>query len=608
MDQRITQATVCLIGLLFITVAFHGVTASKQSITWYTKPGSYDELVGWYQTLEEQHPGYIETFKANELYGTGRVAGGYDCWYVRITNESRGLDKPEVLFLGSPHGDETVGTISAYWFTDWLMRHAPGNAWLQWLIDHREIYIEVSHNPYGFDNVQRTDSHGWDLNREADYDGPGGRGPPECWQSVPGQTLVRFVNNHTIRVGTDFHGGVRMLLYPWGSTHTLVQATSPVSGREYWYAPPDFYFYDAAALRLGSYMGDYGGDLTAANIGTIPETVGYPAAGSLAPWAYGSDVVRHPVEAEWVNLSSGYPGAGIMWISPELSVIKNPPEWKFGSDTIPGYGIDTRRYMLHQIDLAQPYLRWVNPPQGITDDSVTLQWQVNGSLVVDHTMLQWSTSPDVIEHPMGQGINHDDYAGEYQGGTGWDDARNGRSNGVTWQDTIDVPTGATDLYIVARAQVDQVYGDTIAPETYGNESYLRLIQERTNASYHEEINGTDGVETIQGQTWWYSDVLHLTIGGINRPRAGVLYINDQEVMPLPCSIPVVIGDITIEAFAPGADSVTFSVDGEAKDTISSEPWQWTWSERALGRHTIEVTVQGDSPAIYTQDVWIVNLG
>jgi hypothetical protein len=49
-----------------------------------------------------------------------------------------------------------------YWFTDWLMRMAftdekspeYSKDWLRWLIDNREIYIEASHNPYGFDTMQ----------------------------------------------------------------------------------------------------------------------------------------------------------------------------------------------------------------------------------------------------------------------------------------------------------------------------------------------------------------------------------------------------------------------------------------------------------------------
>ncbi len=93
-------------------------------LNWYDKPTNYTQLVSWYQDLEALYPGYIEVFKANELYGTGIATGGYDLYYVRITNETLGFHKPEVLFLGGPHGDETVGTVGMFWFTDWLMRMA----------------------------------------------------------------------------------------------------------------------------------------------------------------------------------------------------------------------------------------------------------------------------------------------------------------------------------------------------------------------------------------------------------------------------------------------------------------------------------------------------
>ena len=80
-------------------------TVGKLGTDWYYKPSSYVELVEWYQNLETIYPEYLEIFKANELYNTGTVTGGYDLYYVRITNESLGLHKPEVLFLGGPHGD-----------------------------------------------------------------------------------------------------------------------------------------------------------------------------------------------------------------------------------------------------------------------------------------------------------------------------------------------------------------------------------------------------------------------------------------------------------------------------------------------------------------------
>jgi hypothetical protein len=257
--------------------------------TWYNKPANYAQLVSWYQTLESSYPQYIEVFKANELYDTGIATGGYDLYYVRITNEALDLHKPEVLFLGGPHGDETVGTVGMYWFTDWLMRMAftdepcqdYSKDWLRWLVDNREIYFEVSHNPYGFDHgPQREDGNGWDLNREADMDGPGWP-TGGIWGSVNGKTLRAFVDNHVIRIGCDFHGGARLLLYPWGSTHSNIYGTSPITGYSYGYAPPDFYFFDASSLRLGNYIGDYGGNLDKYSIGTIPGTVGYVVNGGI---------------------------------------------------------------------------------------------------------------------------------------------------------------------------------------------------------------------------------------------------------------------------------------------------------------------------------------
>jgi len=488
---------------------------------WYSKPTDYAELVSWYLDLESDYPDYLEVFKANELYGTGTVEGGYDLYYVRITNENLGLHKPEVLFLGSPHGDEVAGGVGLYWFTDWLMRMAFEDEtneefskdYLQWIIDNREIYIEVLHNPYGYDHgPQRYDGNGWDLNREADMDGVGSP-TGGIWGSVPGQTLVEFINNHLCRVGCDFHAGVRMLLYPWGSTHSSVVGTSPISGYSYDYAPPDFYFFDVSSLRVGDYMGDYGGNLNANNIGTIPGTVGYSVKGGLGPWAYGADVAKNPVEDPYVV--GEYPGAGLLWLSPEMSSIKNVPESNFGNDTVHRYGAEVRRFVLHQTDLAQPYIMWqsgtiendVTVPPG---SSVQFNWQVNGSLVVDHTRIQWGTDPDPINNYSQLTPDHDEFAGNYSGGTGWDGAESGHTNGVTYSESIDMDTPG-DYYFVVRAKVDQVYANVLDPDEYGDTPYLRLVKERTDADYYEVLEGTDGTEEIFGQTWWYSPIIHVRV-------------------------------------------------------------------------------------------------
>ncbi len=544
------------------------------------KPESYDELVSWYKILEEKYPDYVEIFKANEIYGLGKVDGGYDLYYVRITNESRGMLKPEVLFLGGPHGDETVGTIGLYWAAKWLLEQKDENEWIKWLLDNREIYIEVCHNPYGFDNHIRWDANDWDLNREADYDWRGRNS--ELWGSVNGQTLYHFINSHAIRVGTDFHGGTRMLLYPWSSTHSEVKAKSPFSNREYTYAPPDFYFFHVASLRLGEFMGDYGGKLDESNVGTIPATIGYEAPGCIAAWAYGANVKRCPAEDEFVNdeLFGNYDGCGIFWISPEMSKIKDPPEWKFG-DEENGCIAEVIRFVLHQTDIAQPYIRWVTENNSFSCGTATVEWQVYGCLNVDETYIEYSFSPDFSHKSEGE--RHRDFEGDYRGGTYWD--------GKIWKEEILLPENATDLYIIAYARVDGVYAKVVAPSVYGYHSYLRIVEERTNESYYEVINTSDGIETIQGRLWWKSPILHIKIGGILKPEEGKIYLMGKEIFSHPFNFAMIIGRMNVEVKG-DFDKVEFYMDGEKKGEDTQPPFEWEICS-AFGKHEIVARMYGD---------------
>jgi len=499
-------------------------TTAPLSSDWYHVPANIAQLVSWYQALADQYPDYISLIKMNEVYGTGTITGGYDDYYVRITNINTGLNKPEVLFCGNPHGDENQGTVGNYWFTDWLMRMAftdqpspdYSKAWLRWLIDNREIYLEVSHNPYGYDHGQREDGNGWDLNREADLDGPG-YPTGGIWASVQGKTLWHFVNDHQIRIAQDWHSGARLLLYPWGSTHSSVHGISPITGRNNDYAPPDFYFYDVFCQRLGAYIGDYGGDFDPSSIGTIPGTVGYVVQGGMAPWAYGSNSIFSPLEQQYVDYGP-YPGAGILWISPEMSYYKTSPESDFGNDTVPRFGAEVRRIILHQTDLAQPNIQILDGT--VPNDYVTIpgtplafKWMVNGSLDVDHTYIQWGTDPDPINHPLYSTTDHDAHAGQYIGGTGWDGANNGQTYGTVYSENI-TPTVGGNLYFVIKTQVDQKYAEVLHPDVYGANSYSRVVRERTNDSFSETVDSTtDGQQTIQGQTWWYSSVIHVILAG-----------------------------------------------------------------------------------------------
>lgn len=505
----------------------------------YTTPPNYDALVAWWQQLEVQYPNYLYTWSPNQAYALGQVPSSsphppYDLYMVRLTNETLGFHKPEVFFMGNPHGDEKAGPIGAYWFVHWLLRHAfndswntPHDDWLRWLLDNREVYFLVSHNPDGFDRVRRCDATNIDLNREADHDGPEpaqsgcSRTPSQVFESVAGKTVARFVNEHQFRTGMDFHGGTRALLIPWGSSRGSVSGVSPITGRTWNYASPDFGYFDVFAHRMGDFMGDYngiyGGNFGPTNVGTPPGIVGYVAQGTYLSWGYGSDTAANPAEAPYVDFGP-YRGSGALWITPEISTTKNPPAGQYGGDDTLGFGIDVRRMLLAMIDGAQPYVRW--HPAGAPDgfqvqqgDYFDLAWQVNGSLVVDSTRVQWGPDPDPVNNPASVLPEHTDFAGQWSGGTGWDGAMNGATSGRVWTERILAPTTVGTYYFVARAKVDQRYAQVLRPDVYGSETYLRIVKERAMPGWSEDIPGADGVEHMEHTEWWTSPVLRIEVVG-----------------------------------------------------------------------------------------------
>ena len=519
----------------------------------YTKPTNYEQLVNWYKALEQQYPAYLRVWKANEDYGHGQIANrsgpsGYDYWMVRLTNESLGFHKPEVLFIGNPHGDETAGPVGQYWFCSWILRNArtddwntTEDDWLNWLLDNREIYLVVSHNPDGFNNMGsmmgRYDALSHDLNRQADWDfvpnSPVYDTGPVPWGEPNGKTLRDFIQEHQIRTGADIHGGIRAMLYPWSSSHSGASDVSKKSSNTISYVPPDFHFFDIGSLRLGAFIGNYDGALDKDNTGPVYPTIGYEAPGGIMSWAYGGDVANYTVEDPHVldETYGNYAGAGIMWHSPEISSTKNVDGSTFGGDNQAGYGPDVRRLILHQADLAQPYIfipKSYDRNNTIVNvgDDIVLTWKVNGCLVVDNTYIQWGTNSDPVNSYSNTTPQRTQFKDKYWGGTGWENADSGNHLGYSWTETVKAPNQIGDYYFVIKAQVDQVFANTSNPTIYGDTPYLDIVRERTDPTYSNNLpNGADGQETMTGQIWWYSKVIHIKV--VKRPEVLDFFPKDK---------------------------------------------------------------------------------
>jgi len=78
---------------------------------------------------------------------------------------------------------------------------------------------------------------------------------------------------------------------------------------------------------------------------------------------------------------------------------------------------------------------------------------------------------------------------------------------------------------------------------------------------------------------------------ITKPEAGRLYIFDREILPIIGNKAIIIGKITLQADATdssGIEKVEFYVDGAYKAGDSTSPYEWTWSEKTIGKHTIKI--------------------
>jgi len=100
---------------------------------------------------------------------------------------------------------------------------------------------------------------------------------------------------------------------------------------------------------------------------------------------------------------------------------------------------------------------------------------------------------------------------------------------------------------------------------------------------------------------------------LTTPAPGNLYVNGQEVIPLPLGTTVVFGEITVTVDAAddasGMDRIEFYIDGILQDTDEQAPYEFVWTGPSLFRHTLGVQAydQVGNIASIESKVWTVIL-
>ena len=461
---------------------------------------SYESLVADMQNLNNNYPDIFELYTAQDAFGLPDVTSGlerYKTWIIRITNESTGFNKPEVLFIGGHHGDEPVSVEAAYYLAEWLAEHYDDDPFVHYLVDHREIYIMPVVNPYGWVHNQREDEHGYDMNRDYPYDfdySGGSSGSSQIFSTIGARAVHELTKRHLFINTISWHAGIEMIVYAWGCyAHT--------GNTE---CPDDRAFYNQAK-NMSEYAGPFHGYYVYGRANDIL----YACYGAYEDYAYAMSWDTPNADPSWPT-----EGCRSLTYCVEISNMKKPPEDMLGGRAgvyspggpEDGYIPKNIRMALLLTDIAEPYIKIIDAPRfAATGQPISIKWEVWGALSTTETNIQWGTDPDPIH-------NYEWTTPIQSGGTAWQN--------VNYTQEIIMPTTPGVYYFVVRAKVDQ---DTLQqnnpdPNVKPQSFWVNM---RTNDSWSVSNNGN----TLQGHTNWYSEIFTIAVGEDHNPPTTRIEIN-----------------------------------------------------------------------------------
>ena len=227
----------------------------------------YRDIPALYAALNQvaaDHPGLVQLTDFGDTWRKIHGLGGYDLYFLRLTNSAAAVSKPRFFLMANTHGRELATPETAMHFVNYLLDNYGVDADATWLLDWHEIYVVVSANPDGrqlaeqscLQRKNRNDTgasctlcddwgnshYGIDLNRNNPYHW-GGAGTSLCDATYQGASagsepenaalypLVRSLfpdqrpNDDTSPAPSDatgllisLHSYSNLVLWPWGWT------------------------------------------------------------------------------------------------------------------------------------------------------------------------------------------------------------------------------------------------------------------------------------------------------------------------------------------------------------------------------------------------------
>lgn len=187
---------------------------------WDSYP-TYDAYIAQMYAFQTNYPALCQIIDA------GNTVNGRKILFAKISdNVSQREAEPQVQYVSTMHGDETVGYVLMLRLIDYLLSNYATDSRVQNLVNNLEIWINPNHNPDGtyyagnhtVVGARRNNANGIDLNRSYN---------PDPWVNNPNPIQVENIimqnlaYNNKFVLSANLHGGAEVVNYPWDGIYTL---------------------------------------------------------------------------------------------------------------------------------------------------------------------------------------------------------------------------------------------------------------------------------------------------------------------------------------------------------------------------------------------------
>lgn len=178
----------------------------------------YPTYEGFIQIMNDFHTNYPNLCSILEI---GTTTQNRKLLVAKI-HSSVNTGKPEFLYSGTMHGDETTGYVLLMRLIDYLLSNYGTNPKVTWLVDNLDIYIAPLANPDGtyrggnnsVNGATRYNANNVDLNRNYPDPAVGLHPDGKAWQPET-VAFMNLADDHHFILSANTHGGAEVVNYPW---------------------------------------------------------------------------------------------------------------------------------------------------------------------------------------------------------------------------------------------------------------------------------------------------------------------------------------------------------------------------------------------------------